>query len=53
LPPEATLHLYGKQESRPDRKMGHLNLTADSPESLLEPLLKLGIWDEALLYKML
>jgi len=33
--------------------MGHLNLTADSPESLLEPLVKLGIWDEVLLYKML
>ena len=53
LPPEAKLHLYGKQECRPGRKMGHLNLTADSPESLLEHLVKLGIWDEALLYKML
>ena len=53
LPPEAKLHLYGKQECRPGRKMGHLNLTADSPESLLEPLVKLGIWDEALFYKML
>jgi len=53
LPSEAKLHLYGKQECRLGRKMGHLNLTADSPESLLEPLVKLGIWDKALLYKML
>ena len=53
LPPEAKLHLYGMQDCRTGRKMGHLNLTSDSLESLLEPLRKLGIWDAALLSKML
>ena len=53
LPPEAKLHLYGKQECRYGRKMGHLNLTSDPLESLLDPLLKLGIWNEALLSRML
>ena len=28
--PGAHLHLYGKREARPGRKMGHLTLTADS-----------------------
>jgi 5-(carboxyamino)imidazole ribonucleotide synthase len=28
--PGAHLHLYGKQDPRAGRKMGHLNLTADS-----------------------
>ena len=27
------LHLYGKAEPRPGRKMGHLNATADDPET--------------------
>ncbi|MBC8258679.1 MAG: 5-(carboxyamino)imidazole ribonucleotide synthase [SAR324 cluster bacterium] len=53
LPPEAKLHLYGKQECRPGRKMGHLNFTNDVPELLLKPLLELEIWDEDLLRKML
>jgi 5-(carboxyamino)imidazole ribonucleotide synthase len=53
LPPEAKLHLYGKQECRAGRKMGHLNLTSDSLESLRAPLLKLNVWDAALLNKML
>ena len=29
--PDATLHLYGKAEPRPGRKMGHLTVTADAP----------------------
>jgi 5-(carboxyamino)imidazole ribonucleotide synthase len=29
--PGAHLHLYGKEEARPGRKMGHLTLTAASP----------------------
>jgi 5-(carboxyamino)imidazole ribonucleotide synthase len=29
--PRASLHLYGKREARPGRKMGHLTVTADSP----------------------
>jgi len=53
LPPEAKMHLYGKQECHTGRKMGHLNITTDTPNLLLAPLIKLGIWDEALLSKML
>lgn len=30
--PRAALHLYGKREARPGRKMGHLTATADTPE---------------------
>lgn len=31
--PEVKLHLYGKREARPARKMGHLTATAESVES--------------------
>jgi len=31
--PGAHLHLYGKREARPGRKMGHLTLTAPSPKA--------------------
>ena len=31
--PGTHLHLYGKQEARVGRKMGHLNITAASPEA--------------------
>ncbi len=30
--PDIKLHLYGKTESRPGRKMGHLTATAETPE---------------------
>jgi 5-(carboxyamino)imidazole ribonucleotide synthase len=30
--PNAALHLYGKTAARPGRKMGHVTVTADSPE---------------------
>ena len=33
---EAKLHLYGKQEPRPGRKMGHLTVTADTTAAALE-----------------
>jgi len=29
------LHLYGKSEARPGRKMGHLNCLADDPDRAL------------------
>jgi 5-(carboxyamino)imidazole ribonucleotide synthase len=29
------LHLYGKAEPRPGRKMGHLNCLADDPDRAL------------------
>jgi 5-(carboxyamino)imidazole ribonucleotide synthase len=31
--PGTHLHLYGKADARPGRKMGHLNITADTPEA--------------------
>lgn len=34
--PNAKLHLYGKQEARPGRKMGHYTVLSDSSESALE-----------------
>ena len=30
--PDVKLHLYGKEEARPGRKMGHLTALADTPE---------------------
>ncbi|MCB0832438.1 MAG: 5-(carboxyamino)imidazole ribonucleotide synthase [Bacteroidetes bacterium] len=34
--PSAKLHLYGKKEARPGRKMGHFNLLADEVENALD-----------------
>lgn len=34
--PAATLHLYGKAEPRPGRKMGHITVTGDTPASAEE-----------------
>jgi 5-(carboxyamino)imidazole ribonucleotide synthase len=34
--PAAALHLYGKAEGRPGRKMGHITVLADTPEEALE-----------------
>lgn len=34
--PQAKLHLYGKQEARPGRKMGHVNCLGESPEQALQ-----------------
>ena len=33
------LHLYGKLEARPGRKMGHLTALADTPEAALAKVL--------------
>lgn len=38
------LHLYGKAESRPKRKMGHVNVLATSTEEALEQLTSVGIF---------
>ena len=38
LPVEAKLHLYGKKEARPKRKMGHLNVLAPTLDEALETL---------------
>lgn len=37
--PRVKLHLYGKKEPRPGRKMGHLNVLAPTPEEALEAAL--------------
>lgn len=36
LTPRAHLHLYGKKEPRPGRKMGHFTVTAETTEKALE-----------------
>lgn len=36
--PKTYVHLYGKKETKPGRKMGHINVLADSREELLEKL---------------
>ncbi len=38
------LHLYGKQESKHNRKMGHINLLAESVEEALDWVDAAGIW---------
>ncbi len=36
--PDTYIHLYGKSETKPGRKMGHINVLADSRERLLQRL---------------
>jgi len=38
--PEVKLHLYGKAEPRPGRKMGHLTATAETPDEALRKVLE-------------
>lgn len=40
------VHLYGKQEAKTGRKMGHLNILADSVEEALAEVERLQIWKE-------
>lgn len=44
LPRSAKLHLYGKAESKPKRKMGHLNVLAPTVEEALDQIKQLEIW---------
>lgn len=37
--PQTYVHLYGKTETKPGRKMGHINVLANSREELLEKLI--------------
>lgn len=37
--PNTYVHLYGKKETKPGRKMGHINVLANSREELLEQLI--------------
>ena len=49
--PGAHLHLYGKEEARPGRKMGHLTLTAasaaDAEARASDAARRLGLADAA------
>ncbi|MDB5084371.1 MAG: 5-(carboxyamino)imidazole ribonucleotide synthase [Bacilli bacterium] len=47
LPGTVKLHLYGKKDTKPKRKMGHLNILADSVENALTIVNRLGIWKKA------
>lgn len=44
LPPTAKLHLYGKAEVKPKRKMGHINMIAASVDEALQHIDQIGIW---------
>lgn len=50
--PEVKLHLYGKTEARPGRKMGHLTALGDTSQEALDTVLKaraaLGFQDQAI-----
>ncbi|MGD9906689.1 MAG: 5-(carboxyamino)imidazole ribonucleotide synthase, partial [Vicinamibacterales bacterium] len=37
--PGVKLHLYGKRDPRPGRKMGHLSAIADTPADAIEKVL--------------
>ncbi|MDO4763311.1 MAG: 5-(carboxyamino)imidazole ribonucleotide synthase [Flavobacteriaceae bacterium] len=39
--PQIYVHLYGKTETKPGRKMGHINVLAESREALVEKLIKI------------
>jgi len=39
--PKTYVHLYGKSETKPGRKMGHINVLADSREELMEKLIQI------------
>ncbi|CAG7645889.1 5-(carboxyamino)imidazole ribonucleotide synthase [Paenibacillus allorhizosphaerae] len=41
----AKVHLYGKQEAKKGRKMGHVNLLSNSPEQALRWIEASTIWD--------
>ncbi|EMT51889.1 MULTISPECIES: 5-(carboxyamino)imidazole ribonucleotide synthase [Brevibacillus] len=44
LPRTAKLHLYGKADSKPKRKMGHINVLAPTVEEALAEIERLEIW---------
>lgn len=39
--PKTYVHLYGKTETKPGRKMGHINVLADSREELMAKLIQI------------
>lgn len=49
LPSNVKLHLYGKEEAKPGRKMGHLNVLGSTVEDALYTIEQLAIWKETVL----
>ncbi|MCV9900943.1 MULTISPECIES: 5-(carboxyamino)imidazole ribonucleotide synthase [unclassified Exiguobacterium] len=49
LPSNVKLHLYGKDEAKTGRKMGHLNVLGDTVEEALHTIEQLAIWKETVL----
>ncbi|PGS50892.1 5-(carboxyamino)imidazole ribonucleotide synthase [Bacillus sp. AFS041924] len=41
------VHLYGKEESKKGRKMGHINIMAASTEEAMQKVKELGIWEQS------
>ncbi|MFB7141547.1 5-(carboxyamino)imidazole ribonucleotide synthase [Gottfriedia sp. NPDC056225] len=41
------VHLYGKEESKKGRKMGHINIMAASTEAAMQKVNELGIWQQS------
>jgi 5-(carboxyamino)imidazole ribonucleotide synthase len=39
--PKAFVHLYGKLDTKPGRKMGHINVLANTREELMDELVKI------------
>ncbi len=46
FPPEIKVHWYGKRESRPGRKMGHLTVLGESTEEAMATVDRLG-WNKS------
>ncbi|WP_026691243.1 5-(carboxyamino)imidazole ribonucleotide synthase [Alteribacter aurantiacus] len=44
--PTAHLHLYGKEEAKPGRKMGHLTILGEDTNRILENIHSSSIWRE-------
>jgi len=40
------VHLYGKEESKKGRKMGHINIMATTIEEAMKKVEELGIWKQ-------
>ena len=43
--PDWHIHMYGKDEAKHNRKMGHITLLTNDVESALEDLKNTRIWD--------
>ncbi len=44
--PDWKVHIYGKQEAKKDRKMGHITVLGEHPLEILEELNQTNIWTE-------